>query len=210
MEYLLQWVYRPVSSSDAESDVSLEAHNVQPPEILANFFLPSQQQAARQDLPASFFGAAVLGGRQRFLFSSEQSQFLFRSEQSDSKCVISGHAAGVRFILANFVTWLLEHLQASRRDLTREKGEKLDANGLSSLPFWSWWLRSSGASRHAAISPTAQFLFSNLCFSFPVGDRSGTWLAFSKMKREWGKGFFILAGLGEKVLIHSQWGRRQN
>lgn len=84
MEYLLQWVYRPVCSSGAECGVSLGAHNVQPPEILANFFLPSQQQAARQDLPASFFGAAVLGGRQRFLFSSEQSQFLFRSEQSDS------------------------------------------------------------------------------------------------------------------------------
>lgn len=171
--------------------------------------LLSSRQLAKTFQPA-FLGQQCWEGGSGFCFLLSNLNFCSAASSLDSKCVISGHAAGVCFILANFVTWLLEHLQASRRDLTREKGEKLDANGLSSLPFQSWWLRSSGASRHAAISPTAQFLCSNLCFSFPVGDRLGTWLAFSKMKREWGKGFFVLAGLGEKVLIHSQWGRRQN
>lgn len=53
MWYLWQWVYQPACSSDAEPDVSLGVHNVQPYELLGNFFLPPQQQAAPQHFPAT-------------------------------------------------------------------------------------------------------------------------------------------------------------
>lgn len=82
MWYLWQWVYQPACSSDAEPDVSLGAQNIQPHELLYNFSLPPQHQAAPQHPPATFFFPfRVLGERIVFCFFRDKftSPFLFSS-----------------------------------------------------------------------------------------------------------------------------------